>query len=171
MQINPIGAGAAGATPSTPVPKGPAGQSGSVQAGESQGSLTSQTGSASASTSSLSISATQASASQSISALITSFGPYAADQDLMKLLLLLIALEILMGQDKEERQGGGMLMFQAQSTSTYESLEFSYSEAKASYGLSAYNEQSQAVAGTSAGHGPGGAPTGGEPGQNLDLQA
>ena len=177
MQINPIGGGPPpGPQQLGQMPKSTADQSGTVPAGELKPSAASQSSqassaSASVSSSSLSISATQMSSSQRISSLVTSFAPYAADQDLMKLLLLLIALEILSGQDQEGRQGSGLLMFQAESTSSYQSLEISQSETNISYGLSAYQEQSQVIAGSPESGSTGEATTGGDAGRNVDLQA
>ena len=171
MHVNPIdGRAPAGAQPTTRTMNSPLDQSGGAQAATSQQSAAGQSSSLSASASSLSISATQMSTSQSISALMTSFAPYAADQDLMKLLLLLIVLQILLGEEEESRSSAGLLMFQAESSSTYQSLEISQSEAHVSYGLSTYGQQSQVVSGSSAGHQSGDAGTGGQPGRSLDLQ-
>lgn len=172
MYINPVGAGPAaqqGARPGT----GAANLGDTVQGAEVSSSNLSQSANVAASSSSLSMTATQMSTSQSISSLITTFAPYSADQDLMKLLLLLIALEIISGQDKQEQKGGGVgLMFlQAGGEQSFQSIEYTQSEMSISYGISAYSEQNQTVSESSSGGSAGEASAGDGAGQNLDLQA
>jgi hypothetical protein len=172
MQINPVGNGPSPEALQTRKGLGSASdEAGTARTGEARAAGASA--STSVSGSSLAISATQTSISQSVSSLITSFAPFSADQDLMKLLLLLIALEIINGGGDKDQQsaGGALFLFQSESTSSFQSLEVSYSETSVSYGLDAYSAQSQIVTETSAGNSSGDAPSGGETGRNLDLQA
>jgi len=172
MYINPVGGGPPPAGQSISRSGNAASSGGATQGGEASTSAGQSVG-VSSSASSMSISSSQMSASQNISSMIMTFAPYTADENVLKLLLLLIALEIINGQQEDDGKNGGagLTFLQMSSEQSFQSIEITQSEMSVSYGMSAYSEQSQSVNASPDGGSAGDASTGGGAGQNLDLQA
>ncbi len=116
------------------------------------------------------VQSSSASFSQNISSMMSAISPFVADQELLKAIMLLIVLQQLLGENSRGQQSG-LLLPSLGGSSSFQSVQFSYSEQSTQYVQQLYQQQISGEAGAAqqgAGVNAGGS---GDPSAGLDLQA